>query len=692
MVPESCRWEYVREDDETVRRIQDETGCSEILAGLLAARGIKDGEAAGKFLDPRMEDMYSPFLMKGMGEAVERVNRAVDNKEKITVYGDYDVDGITSTSIVYMFLLSVGADVDYYLPDRISEGYGLNLSAVKMIAESGTGLLLTVDTGITAVKECRAAAGLGMDVVITDHHECLDELPEACAVVDAKQPGETYPYRFLAGCGTAYKLIQGLKERRGYEGDISDYLELAALGTVADIVPLTDENRIIASEGFRRMKAPRNMGLRKLLESGGYDFKKDITSGFIAFGIAPRLNAGGRMGDAARGVKLFTTSDEQEASAIAQELNSENNERKQTENLILKEVTDIIETSDEIKNSRIIVVSGEGWHHGVVGIVSSRIKEMYYRPNIILSVENGIATGSARSIGGFNLFEALCTCSDLMIKFGGHEAAAGMTLSCDNVPELTRRLNDYAAQHMNTDMLIPVIHPEIRVQPEDISIGLAETIQKMEPFGEGMPEPVAALEGTLCEVRAVGSDANTLRMKITDGSRKITCVGFRKGAAARYYKIDMKVIAAGTVSINEYMGYRTPELIISDVCPVQDDDLNHLYRLFALRRVTDDYRSYCDSAMKIPKRACQDIYRFLKKKAREQGSEYEGDILMDDVPLDGVDPAIIHIFTLMQVLCVFEELDLVRSDSSGPYLHYEFISGQTGKLMDSWWYRKYFLI
>ena len=346
MVPESYRWEFVEQESDRVKQLAAETGYPEVFAGLLMARGVHNKEEAQRFLYPSEKNMYDPFLMKGMEAAVCRISQAMDAREKITIYGDYDVDGITATSILYLYLTKAGADVNYYLPDRMSEGYGLNEHAVRMLAETGTKLMVTVDTGISAIVECRLAKSLGMDVVITDHHECQEGLPEAVAVVDAKQPGEIYPFLYLAGCGVSYKLVQGLKAYRNDQTDITEYLELAAVGTVADIVPLYDENRIIVSEGFKRMKHPANMGLGKLLESAGYDFKRKITSGFIGFGLAPRLNAGGRMGDARRGVRLFTTRDEEEAATIAAELEVENSHRKETEQMILKQVTDRIEASD----------------------------------------------------------------------------------------------------------------------------------------------------------------------------------------------------------------------------------------------------------------------------------------------------------------------------------------------------------
>ena len=691
MVPESYRWEFIKQESAGVKQLAAETGYPEVFAGLLMARGVHNKEEAQRFLYPSEKNMYDPFLMKGMEAAVCRISQAMDAREKITIYGDYDVDGITATSILYLYLTKAGADVNYYLPDRMSEGYGLNEHAVRMLAETGTKLMVTVDTGISAIVECRLAKSLGMDVVITDHHECQEELPEAVAVVDAKQPGETYPFLYLAGCGVSYKLVQGLKAYRNDQTDITEYLELAAVGTVADIVPLYDENRIIVSEGFKRMKHPANMGLGKLLESAGYDFKRKITSGFIGFGLAPRLNAGGRMGDARRGVRLFTTNSEEEAASIAADLAVENEHRKETEQLILKQVTENVENSEAIRNSRVMVVAGEGWHHGVIGIVSSRIKDMYYRPNILLSVEDGVAKGSARSIEGFNLFDALCTCSDLMIKFGGHAAAAGMSLKAENVPELARRLNEYAKIHMDSQMLVPVQRPELRLKPSEVTVELIELIQRMEPFGQDMPEPLAEISGQLSEVRKIGADGATLRMKIMDHRRSLGTVGFRRSIMAEYYSAGMEVSIAGNLDINYYMDRQYPQMILKDVKVFREEKIEKLMTYFSLRHVTDDYKKYCDSREKTDRSWCNQVFRYLRMQAKKQGSDSEGGFLMDDIPFDSIHSAEEHIFMLMQALYVFEELGLMRVETSGPYLHYEMFPGKTAKLVDSLWYRTYFV-
>ena len=397
------------------------------------------------------------------------------------------------------------------------------------------------------------------------------------------------------------------------------------------------------------------------------------------------------MGDAKRGVLLFTTRDEEEAAAIAADLAVENEHRKETEQLILKQVTENVENSEAIRNSRVMVVAGEGWHHGVIGIVSSRIKDMYYRPNILLSVEDGVAKGSARSIEGFNLFDALCTCSDLMIKFGGHAAAAGMSLKAENVPELARRLNEYAKIHMDSQMLVPVQRPELRLKPSEVTVELIELIQRMEPFGQDMPEPLAEISGQLSEVRKIGADGATLRMKIMDHRRSLGTVGFRRSIMAEYYSAGMEVSIAGNLDINYYMDRQYPQMILKDVKVFREEKIEKLMTYFSLRHVTDDYKKYCDSREKTDRSWCNQVFRYLRMQAKKQGSDSEGGFLMDDIPFDSIHSAEEHIFMLMQALYVFEELGLMRVETSGPYLHYEMFLGKTAKLVDSLWYRTYFV-
>ena len=709
MVPESYRWIEKNADEEVVRELVRQTGFPEEFARLLAARGVKSAREADDFLNPVPERMHDPFMMKGMRAAAERVAKALTGGEKICIYGDYDVDGITATSILYLFMREYirkrrgkedTADLlSYYLPDRMTEGYGMNPEAVRQIASRGTKLIVTVDTGITAVREAELAGRLGLDLVITDHHECLETLPRAAALVDARQKGETYPFPYLAGCGVAFKLVQALSSLLDWQEDILKYLELAAVGTVADIVSLTGENRIIVSEGFRRMRDPQIMGLRKLLASAGYDFKRKLTSGFIGFSAAPRLNAGGRMGDASRGVVLFTTDDEKLAESIAGELDQENTRRKETEQDILDQVIRQIEEDPAKRESRFIIAAGKEWHSGVVGIVSSRIKDLYYRPNIIFSIkEDGTAVGSARSIPGFDIFKALCSCQDLFIKFGGHAAAAGMSLEADKLPLLEKRLNEYAADHMEGGLLIPRLETELDLDVSDVTTDLVKLIGKMEPFGMGMPQPLVRVHGILDEIRAVGADGKTLRMRIegrgaAPGRRypaRITAVAFRRSQLADYYTGGMAVMAAGSLSIDSYQGHEYPQIIAQDLHLDLDERLRDIMFYFSLRRIDPSYERYCLTKESLEPSVCASSYRMLREISGRQGSPGRGHISLEDYTGARGEKGEEALYRLLQSLCVFEELGLAGLECSGPYLSFELVPGKKALLADSAWYRRFF--
>lgn len=687
MLPAYYQIQEAPQDTEAAHLLAESGGYPLPFAALLAARGYKTPEAADRFLHAGESDMYDPFLMKGMAAAADRILAAMERGEMITVYGDYDVDGITATSILLTFFRSQGYEAGFYLPDRLTEGYGVNEAAVRQLASDGTKLMITVDTGITANAECDLAAQLGMDVIVTDHHEYQDQLPWAVAVVDAKQPGETYPFKYLAGCGVALKLVQALCQKGGILLDMGPYFELAAVGTVADIVPLLDENRIIVREGFRRMRPPSNIGLKALMAQAGYDFRRKITAGFIGFTVAPRLNAGGRMGDASRGVRLFTTDDEMQAQQIAMELEQENEHRRQSEAQILEEVTAAIESSPEIKASRIMVIAGEGWHHGVIGIVSSRIKDRYWRPNILLTIEDGIASGSARSIDGFNLFEALQTCSDLMIKFGGHEAAAGMKLEAKNIPELTRRLNFYAQAHMDAGMLTRTLTPELALEPDEITLPFIRMIEQMEPFGQAMPEPLVTTAGVLTEIRRMGADGETVKLQLLGGSAAISAIAFRSGALAQFLKANSHVSLCGTLQINAWNGYESPQLLLRGVENDGSEANRRLIRMFDLHRVTEDYSQYADSQPRLPRTVCNQVYRLLMAVCKNQHREDDGFLHLG---LFEERPSGISLFAFLQAVLVFEELGLVEIESSGPYFCYKLIKGRTAKLDESCHFCRYF--
>ena len=634
--------------------------------------------------------MYDPFLMKGMAKAVDRILRALEDHEKITVYGDYDVDGMTSVSILLLFFESIGANTAYYIPDRMKEGYGMNDEAVRRIAQDGTGLIITVDTGISAAAQCALASSLGLDVIVTDHHECPEILPDAVSVIDIKQPGETYPFRALAGCGTAFKLVQALSARLGCPEKAMQYTELAAVGTVADIVPLLDENRLITAEGFRRLRDPRNIGLKKLLEISGWNSDKKITGDMIGFGVGPRLNACGRLGSASEGVRLLTTRDEEEAAVLAADMNAKNSQRKEIEQYILHQVQEKIDASLELRSSLVIVAEGENWHHGVIGIVSSRIKDAYYRPNILLSVENGLATGSARSIDGFNLYEALTACSDLLIKYGGHEAAAGMTLRAEDVPLLRERINAWAADHMTPQMLTPSLEPELHLTPSEVSLDLIRRIGQMEPFGKDCPRPLVQVSGILSEIRKIGKDSATLRASLRDENGLLSGVGFRKADYADYYVPGTPVEIAGSLEINVFRDEENPQIMIEDIHGRMEEELRKVLELFRLRNSSRDFARYCLALGKPGKGTCVRSFMFLKEHAQRKGTPEEGKLSLEYFAADCGRDALSALVKLLLSCEVFEELGFLELEVSGPYMHFRFLEREKARLEDSPRFREAF--
>lgn len=684
MVRISYRWTQQKENPAAVQQLAEELDMPEEIAGLLIARGITDAQQAEIFFNPAVQDLYDPFLMKEMDHAVELINHAVLAGEKITIYGDYDADGITSTSILLLYFKSIGADAAYYLPDRNKEGYGLNTNAVRKIAEDGTKLMVTVDTGISGMECCRLAKELGMKIVVTDHHECPPELPEADAVIDAKREDETYPYLYLAGCGVALKLVQALMIRRGERTDLNRYLEIAAIGTIADIVPLTGENRIITARGLQLIRHTDNAGIRKLMEVSGYYFDKDVHADYIGFGAGPRLNAAGRLGDASRGVQLLTTVSEKKAAGLAVGLDRENQKRKDIEQTILMEVVSDLERQGNPASQYFLVAAGEGWHKGVVGIVSSRVKDQYYRPNVILSIDGETATGSGRSIDGLNLFEALSSCKDLLIKFGGHAAAAGLTLRTADIPEFRRRMNEYTRQHADVQLLTPYLQVDTVMKPSDITIDRIRMIDRFEPFGEKMPQPCIETSGLIREISRIGQDRETLRLRLFDGIAELTAIGFRCAQYCSYYHKDQMVSVVGSVQINEFAGRQMPQMMIQDIHPYGQQQAPMAAQAFALRFLTDDFADcssdYCSKNGYLHFEDCADIYRWLVSLGKKQKTPGEGKFLVDDE----------RKCRILMVCKVFEELGLLEIECSGFYFSYRLISGRRVRLADSEWYRLYF--
>ncbi len=517
------QWLVVGNREEGDAQYAAQLGISPFLAGILRRRNICDVELAKAFLRPETEqEYYDPFLMRDMERAVARIRRAIENKEKIIVYGDYDVDGITATTLLIRALRRLGALADYYIPDR-QEGYGLHTESLRQLSEDGAKLVVTVDCGIASNTEIGALRGK-VDIVVTDHHLPGEKLPEADAVVDPHRTDCEYPFKDLAGVGVAFKLCQALfREMR--DENFEDDLELVALGTVADIVPLLSENRKLVKIGLSRMKDTKIKGLHRLIEAAGLS-GQDISSGQVGFVLAPRLNAAGRLETAMHGVELLLSEDGEKALEIAQGLNQLNSERQQIEADIIEQAKEQL-LSVDTTSARTLVVVGTGWHPGVIGIVASRLVEIYYRPTVVINVQDGIGKGSCRSIPGFHLFNALAAAKDTLVQFGGHEMAAGLTVMPDKIDELRAALDDYANCHMKEEDYIPYIEIEAALQPNEITISLVEDLAQLEPYGMANPKP---LFGTFnvrgFDAKMIGREGQHLKFTLQGGINPIEAIGW----------------------------------------------------------------------------------------------------------------------------------------------------------------------
>lgn len=546
-----------------------------IVQKILYRRGMRDPAEVESFLTPSKRQLHSPYLLNDMDKAIKRIQKTRETNEHIVIYGDYDVDGVTSTSILYMFLMEQGYNVSYYIPNRTEEGYGLNKNAILKISERA-GLVITVDTGIAANEEVAYANSLGLDMIITDHHECQEVLPEALCVINPKRHDTTYPFDSLAGVGVTFKLIHALALKENVEDRIWKYIDIVALGTIADVVPLEKENRIIAYLGFKQMKRTEHLGLSALLNIVQNGDQK-ITSNVIGYQLGPRINAAGRISDAKIGVELLTTKDEERAQSIAQLLDLENKKRQEMEMNILKEALDYIDAHVDTKNEKIIVVAGKEWHHGVIGIVASRILNKYYKPTIVLTLEDGIYSGSARSVEGFNIFEALTHVKGHLTRFGGHEMAAGLSLEEDQLEAFCKDLNDFAKTSLDEALLTPGLEIDLELKPEEVSINMCEEIEKMEPFGVCNPTPTFAVRGFVQYAQKIGSEKQHLKLAIQNNHTVLHAIGFDKGYLADCLTEGEEVIIACEVSKNVWNNKVSVQLRIKDMVSTEEAILRSKY-------------------------------------------------------------------------------------------------------------------
>jgi single-stranded-DNA-specific exonuclease len=488
------RWALRSADLTIVKKLTSEMHLAPVVARLLAARGVVDAEAAQLFLAPKLSHLHSPYLMLGMKAAVERLHAAIERKEPILIYGDYDVDGTTAVVILKTAIELCGGVADFHVPHRIRDGYGMKGDVIERAATEGVRLIISVDTGIRAFAAAETARRAGVDLIVTDHHlpERHEGVPHGLAVLNPNQPDCGYPCKALCGAGVAFKVAQALLEASGRERLLPSFIKMVAIATVADAVPLTGENRVLTKIGLDGLRDPRNLGLKAILEAAQIDLAKPIGSGDIAFRVAPRLNAAGRMDVAEDVIKLFSVREPAEARKLAQKLSDLNTERQQEEARILESIEATLRERPELRDAYCIVVDGEGWHRGVIGITATRIVERYGRPTIVLSRDGEEAHGSGRSIRGFHLLEALESCRELFTRFGGHAAAVGLGLPCDRIPEVRAALDTYARGLLVPEDFIPTLDYDADVDFSDISPKLFDAVQQLRPFGMGNPEPVFA--------------------------------------------------------------------------------------------------------------------------------------------------------------------------------------------------------
>lgn len=566
MLTSQKRWKYRPIDSEKSALLHKELGVSALVAKLLVARGWDDPEQAKLFLHVNREQFCNPFLMDGMQEAIERIQQAIEGNENIRVYGDYDCDGVTSTTLMVLALREVGANVDYYIPNRFSEGYGLNVAALDLAVQDGIQLVITVDTGISGYEEVAHATQIGLDMIVTDHHEPPANLPQCTAVLNPIKPGCPYPFKHLSGAGVCLKVAHALL------GEVPEHLlDIACMGTIADLVPLIGENRLIAYYGLKRMNQTSHIGLQQLIALAELE-DTYIQEHHIGFALGPRINASGRLDTADTAVQLLLSADAAQGKELATKLNQLNMHRQTLVNETTEEAIDWVEQRYGLNKPKVLVLAKEGWHEGVLGIVASRLVERYYVPTIVLSIDAPAqkAKGSARSIEGFDMFQALCQCAHLLPRFGGHTMAAGMSLEVEHIDQLRSKLAEIAEQWLSEEDLKPVAWVDVNVEPVEMTIETIEELHMLAPFGMGNPKPVISLTNlTLKGLKQVGAQGQHLKCQLEADGHVLDGIGFGLGDKMSQISSGAKVDVLGDANINEWNGNQKAQVMIKDI-RVQD--------------------------------------------------------------------------------------------------------------------------
>ncbi len=633
----------------TISEIAEAIGMSPTVAKLVYNRGYKTPNDAVAFLHNDMETLHDPFALRDMDKAVDRIRTAIEKGETVAIYGDYDVDGVTSVSLLYLYLASKGVDVGYYIPSRSSEGYGLSIGAIDKLKARGVELIITVDTGITATEEARYARECGIDMIVTDHHECRDELPEACAVVNPHRPDCTYPFKELAGVGVVFKLVCACEmsiSRASGGRDIDavrricyEYADLAAIGTISDVMPICDENRLVVTLGLRMISESPRLGIAALVEasqagnpsvkpvvgSNVVKKKRKITSGFIGFSIAPRINAAGRISSATKAVELVLADNEALAEALAQELCEINLQRQIEENRIAEQAYAKIEEEHDFSRDKVIVIDDDAWQQGIIGIVASRITEKYGLPSILISYDGSTSTepnaddmgkGSGRSVKGMNLVEALNACEELLVKYGGHELAAGLTIKRGQVDAFRQKINEYAREKLGDGDVVVSVDADCELDMADMTMSLAIEIQKLEPFGVSNPTPSFVLKGAkLLKIMPMGAGKHTKLIVEKDGA-SMAAVWFGVSPTKMEFLPGEEVDLLFQLNINEYQGTRSLQMLVQDIKYSQEYAAAHKNERERYEQIKNG-ASFDESEDVVPTREdFASVYTLIRKEFR----------------------------------------------------------------------------
>ena len=567
------KWNYeppTPQEQLTANELGEKLGLSPVLALLLQRRGITTESAAKRFFRPQLADLINPFLMKDMDVAVDRLNDAIGRKERILVYGDYDVDGCTAVALVYKFLRQFYSNIDYYIPDRYDEGYGVSKKGLEYARDTGVHLIIILDCGIKAVEEIEYAKSLGIEFIICDHHVPDEVMPDAAAILNPKRPDDSYPFKHLCGCGVGFKFMQAFAKNNGIPfSRLIPLLDFCAVSIAADIVPVTDENRILAFHGLKQLNQSPSTGLKAIIDICGLS-GRELSMSDIVFKIGPRINASGRMENGKESVDLLVEKDFPTAFNMAKHINEYNEQRKDIDKQMSEEANQIVERLESQEHQPAIVLYNEGWKKGVVGIVASRLTEMYYRPTVVLSCQDGMATGSARSVAGYDIYDAIKSCRDLLENFGGHTYAVGLSLRTDNIPEFRQRFQDYVSTHIMPEQTEAMLDIEAEIDFRDITKKLHNDLKKLAPHGPDNPKPLFCT----CNVydygtsKVVGRQQEHIKLELVDSrsSNVMNGIAFGQSAAARYIKSKRSFDIAYTIEENIYKRSEV-QLQIEDIKP-----------------------------------------------------------------------------------------------------------------------------